>query len=156
MKILMVDNDTDNRLFALFAFKDLNVAHSMDFVNNSTELSDYLAARLGSNSELPDLVLIDSNLNRSDKIDSLIEIRSNPKLRHLKTIAFSISAANSNSSLNVNESGELVRSAKDDELVWIFKEIRDELVDKPGWEYLIERPGVTDKVHRQQQSVQRI
>jgi len=35
MKILMVVNDTDNRLFALFAFKDLNVAHSMDFVSNS-------------------------------------------------------------------------------------------------------------------------
>lgn len=156
MKILMVDNDSDNRLFALFAFKDLNVAHSMDFVSNSNELSNYFAARLGSNSELPDLVLIDSNLNKNDKIDSLIEIRSNPKLRHLKTIAFSISTANSNSSLNVNESGELVGSSKDDELVWIFKEICDELVDKPGWEYLIERPGSSNKVHRQQQSVQRI
>ncbi len=156
MKILMVDADSDNRLFAMFAFKDLNVAHSMDFVNNSAELTDYFTTRLRSNSELPDLVLIDSNLNENDKIDSLIEIRSNPKLRHLKTIAFSISTANRQSSLNVNENGELVRSSKDDELVWIFKEIRDELVDSPGWEYLIERPNSTVKKHSAQQGMLRI
>ncbi|MEQ1585903.1 MAG: hypothetical protein ABL895_08505 [Cyclobacteriaceae bacterium] len=154
MKILMVDNDSDNRLFALFAFKDLNVAHSMDFVSNSDELSDYFTRRLSSNSQLPDLVLIDSNLSKDDKLDSLISIRSNPRLKHLKTIAFSISTANRNSSLNVNESGELVGFSKEDELVWIFKEIRDELVDKPGWEYLIERPGSSDKMLHQRQSVQ--
>lgn len=153
MKILMVDNDSDNRLFALFAFKDLNVAHSMDFVTNSDELSDYLATRLSSNSELPDLVLIDSNLHKNDNIDSLLKIRSNPRLKHLKTIAYSISTASSNSSLNVKEIGELVGSSKDDELVWIFKEIRDELVDKPGWEYLIERPRSSEKLFHQRQTV---
>jgi len=141
MKILMVDADSDNRLFALFAFKDLNVAHSMDFVSNSVELADYLVRRLKTDSELPDLVLIDSKLNENDRINSLIEIRSNPRLRHLKTIVFSIATAKSNSSLNVNESGQLIHSSKDEELVWIFKEIRDELVDSPGWEYLIEQPN---------------
>lgn len=151
----MVDADSDNRLFALFAFKDLNVAHSMDFINNSTELKKYFATRLKSNSELPDLVLIDSNLNENDKIDSLIEIRSNPKLSHLKIIAFSISTTNSNSSLNVNKSGELVQS-KDDELVWIFKEIRDELVDSPGWEYLIGQPDSSVNRNRTLQAVHRI
>lgn len=156
MKILMVDSDSDNRLFALFAFKDLNVAHSMDFVSSSVELSDYFATRLRSNSELPDLVLIDSNLNESVKIDCLIEIRSNPKLSHLKTISFAISTANSNSSLKVNKSGELVQSSKDDELVWIFKEIRHELVDTPGWEYLIERPNSSNKWHTPSYTGQRI
>ncbi len=154
MKILMVDNDSDNRLFALFAFKDLNVAHSMDFVSNSDELSDYFTRRVSSNSQLPDLVLIDSNLSKDDKIDSLINIRTNQRLKHLKTIAFSISTASRNSSMNVNERGELVGPAKDEELVWIFKEICDELVDKPGWEYSIERPGASNRMIHKRQSVQ--
>jgi CheY-like chemotaxis protein len=155
MKVLMVDADSDNRLFALFAFKDLNVAHSIDFVNDIAELSDYFVTRLQSNSELPDLVLMDSSLSKSDKLDSLKEIRLNPKLRHLKIIAFSVAFSNNNSTLNVNASGELAQSSKDDELVWIFKEICDELVDKPGWEYLIERHDSAAKMHRAPQAVYR-
>lgn len=152
----MVDADSDNRLFALFAFKDLNVAHSVDFVNNIGELSDYFSTRLKSNSELPDLVLIDSNPSKSDKLDSLKEIRSNPKLRYLKIIAFSAGFSNSSSVLNVNASGELVQSSKDAELVWIFKEICDELVETPGWEYSTERQNSSVKKHLPLQAVHRI
>lgn len=156
MKILMVDEDSDNRLFALFAFKELNVAHSIDFVNNIEELSVYFSARPNSNDELPDLVLIDSKLRKSDTMDSLVKIRSNPKMRALKIIAYSVALKNNNSILNVDASGELVESSQDDELVWIFKEICDELVDKPGWEYLIERHDSSAKMHRPSQAVYRV
>jgi hypothetical protein len=39
MKILMTDDDSDDRLLAMIAFKSLNVAHSIDFVTNGQELA---------------------------------------------------------------------------------------------------------------------
>jgi CheY-like chemotaxis protein len=137
MKILMVDCDSNNRLLALFAFKDLNVANSMDFVGNDNELVQYFHTRLESNSKLPDLVLIDSNLKKSDEFDPIERIRSNPKLEHLNTIAFSIVSSANGSSPDSKEKDDFAGSDYQDELEWVLGEICDVLTTKSGWEYQI-------------------
>src|SRR5450432_3981260 len=93
MKILMTDDDSDDRLLALFAFKKLNVAHSMDFVANGQELIDYLVAKVDSNSELPDLILLDLNMPKKDGRVALKEIKANAKLKNLDIIIFSTSTS---------------------------------------------------------------
>ena len=75
MKILMTDDDSDDRLLALFAFKKLNAAHSIDFVVDGQELIDYLIARVDAKSELPDLILLDLNMPRKDGRVALKEIK---------------------------------------------------------------------------------
>src|ERR1043165_5380175 len=91
MKILMADNDTDDRLLAALAFKNLNLAHSLDFVTNGQELLDHLNALVDSNRRLPNLILLDLNMPKMDGRDALREIKANPKLKHLDVIIFSTS-----------------------------------------------------------------
>jgi len=138
MKILMIDDDSDSRLFALFAFKDMNVAHAVDFVGSNTEMVNYFSKRLATNSQLPDLVLIDTTEKSNDHGASLSRILADPKLKHLKTITYSISASSDKSLLSVNEEGKLVEPSKDDQLTWILTDICKELSEKPGWKYSIE------------------
>ena|SRR5450631_3683939 len=141
MKILMTDDDSDDRLLALFAFKKLNAAHSIDFVANGQELIDYLTSRVDSNSELPDLILLDLNMPKKDGRVALKEIKSNPKLKHLDIIIFSTSTSEKDKkyTLDLGARSYIVKPSNDDELIEIFRKICDELVAKPGWHYFIEQ-----------------
>lgn len=140
MKILMTDDDSDDRMLALFAFKKLNVAHSIDFVNNGEELLDYLNARLASQRELPDLILLDLNMPKKDGREALKEIKANAKLKHVDVIIFSTSNSEKDKkyTLGLGAKRYIVKPSKQEELLKIFKNICDELVTKPGWHYSIQ------------------
>jgi two-component system response regulator len=141
MKILMTDDDSDDRLLALFAFKKLNAAHSIDFVANGQELIDYLMSRVESKSELPDLILLDLNMPKMDGREALKKIKSNPKLKQLDTIIFSTSTSEKDKkySLDLGARSYIVKPSNPDELVEIFRKICDDLLVKPGWHYFIEQ-----------------
>lgn len=147
MKILMTDDDSDDRLLALVAFKRLNVAHSIDFVTNGQELLDYLKTRLGLNRELPDLVLLDLNMPKKDGREALQEIKSHPRLKHLDVIIFSTSNSEKDKALTLALGARkyIVKPADQDELKDIFQQICNDLVTKPGWRYSIEEVAVKDK-----------
>jgi CheY-like chemotaxis protein len=140
MKILMTDDDSDDKLLALFAFKKLNAAHSMDFVANGQELIDYLVARAESNAELPDLILLDLNMPVKDGRQALREIKADKRLNHLDIIIFSTSTSEDdrNQTLGLGARSFIVKPSNYTELVGIFRHICDELVGKPGWQYFIE------------------
>lgn len=144
MKILMTDDDSDDRFLALVAFKSLNVAHSIDFVNNGLELLDYLNTRLSLKRELPDLILLDLNMPKKDGREALQEIKSHPKLKHLDVIIFSTSNSEKDKELTLALGARkyIVKPVGQAELKEIFMQICDDLVTKPGWRYAIEQVAV--------------
>lgn len=148
MKILMTDDDYDDRLLALFTFKELNVAHSIDFVTNGQELIDYLITRLNLNRELPDLILLDLNMPKKDGREALQEIKDHPKLKHLDVIIFSTSSSPQDKeyTLKLGARKYIVKPAGQEELKNIFMQICNELVNKPGWRYTIDPVGVRNKL----------
>lgn len=140
MKILMTDDDYDDRLLALVTFKELNVAHSIDFVTNGQELIDYLITRLNLNRELPDLILLDLNMPKKDGREALLEIKHHPKLKHLDVIIFSTSNSQQDMdyTLGLGARKYIVKPSAQEELKKIFLEICNDLVTIPGWRYAIE------------------
>lgn len=142
MKILMTDDDSDDRLLALLAFKKLNLAHSLDFVENGEDLMEYLLSRANSDRELPDLILLDLNMPKMDGREALRLIKSNPKLAHLDIIIYSTSASEIDKkySEDLGAKRYITKPSNQNELNWIFKSICDELGEKPGWRYTVEKP----------------
>ena len=147
MKILMTDDDSDDRLLALVAFKKLNVAHSIDFVTNGQELLNYLKTRLGINRELPDLILLDLNMPKKDGREALQEIKSHPRLKHLDVIIFSTSNSEKDKELTLALGARkyIVKPTDQDELKDIFQQICNDLVSEPGWRYTIGQEDVKKK-----------
>ncbi len=135
MKILMVTSNYDDRILALLEFKKLNVAHSIDFVNNGYELVEYLNSKTNSSSELPNLLLINSNIQDQTGTDPLLMITSNPKWMKLEIVVFSTSS-NLNDVIMWKEGEKPQRRISDsDELIWILREICEGLATKVGWQY---------------------
>jgi CheY-like chemotaxis protein len=139
MKILMTDDDSDDRLLALLEFKKLNAAHSIDFVTDGVELIEYLNARIAKNRELPDLILLDLNMPRKDGREALREIKSNPKLKQLDIIIFSTSTSEADKkyTLDLGAKSYIVKPNNQEQLTEIFSKICEDLVEKPGWQYSI-------------------
>lgn len=140
MKILMTDDDYDDRMLALFTFKQLNVAHSIDFVTNGQELIDYLTTRLTSKRELPDLILLDLNMPKKDGREALQEIKGHPRLKHLDVIIFTTSSSQQDRefTLRLGARKFIVKPAEQTKLKVILKEICNDLLSKPGWRYSID------------------
>lgn len=143
MKILMTDDDSDDRLLALLAFKKLNAAHSIDFVTNGEELIDYLNVRVNSGSELPDLILLDLNMPKMDGREALKLIMADPKLKQLEILILSTSTSEKDKQyvLSLGARGYIIKPTNQTELIEIFRKICDDLAAKPGWHYFIEEPS---------------
>jgi CheY-like chemotaxis protein len=132
MKIVIADDDPDDRNLASIAFKELKVNHGIDFVTNGQELIDYLILRLNLKMALPDLILLDLNMPKKNGKTALEEIKSNPDLRHLDIIIFSTSASDEdkNHMLDLGAKNYIVKPFGYAELLNIFRNICDGLHDK--------------------------
>lgn len=134
MKILMVSTEHNDKVMAVLAFKDLNVANSIDFISTIDELIDYLTIRTYAKINLPDLVLVDLDTNR---IEVNQELLANAKEAGLNVITFSTHSY-SNKNLYLNTMPEQPeRQSYTDELDWILKEVCYGLQTKEGWQYSI-------------------
>lgn len=145
MKILMVDDDSDDRLLALVAFKELNMAHSIDFVLDGEELMEYLHSKIETKSELPDLVLLDLNMSKKDGRVALKEIKTDPRLKHLEIIIFSTSTSEKDKKYAMEQGAKkyIVKPHEYNELLEVFSSICEDLVEKPGWRYSTRRQDPT-------------
>jgi len=95
--ILMADDDADDRLLTLEAFKETNIPHELRFVNDGEELMDYLYRR-GNFEEVnvsptPGVILLDLNMPRMDGREALRKIKSDPLLRSIPIIILTTSKA---------------------------------------------------------------
>lgn len=93
--IVMADDDADDRALLRDAFREAQVENRLEFVADGRELVDFLrmcAQRRERGSDaLPAFVLLDLNMPHMDGIDALLEIRSDPQLRHVPILIFSTS-----------------------------------------------------------------
>jgi CheY-like chemotaxis protein len=133
MKILMTDDDSDDRLLAQLAFKKLNAAHSIDFVADGQELIDYLNQRVESRGELPDLILLDLQMPKKNGREALREIKANPKVSQIDIIIFSTSVSDKDKKnlLDLGAKEYIVKPAHQRDMEKIFRKICDELEAKP-------------------------
>ncbi|MBK6264088.1 response regulator [Marivirga sp. S37H4] len=130
IKILLADDDEDDRLFFEDAIDALPLRTSLKMVENGKELMDYL---LLSESPLPDVIFLDLNMPGKNGLDYLTEIRAHPKLQSISVAVYSTSS----SEKDIEES--FVRGAN----IYInkpndFNDLKDVLkkVICTNWQYL--------------------
>ncbi|MEC5166388.1 CheY-like chemotaxis protein [Flavobacterium sp. PL11] len=87
-KLLLADDDMDDRLFFQDAIEELFTTNNLITVNDGVELMNFLRATL---SELPDILFLDLNMPRKSGFDCLSEIKLNELLKGIPVVIFSTS-----------------------------------------------------------------
>ena len=90
--VLMADDDQEDCMLATEAFRDSGVKASFSCVEDGMELLDYLSVHSDPESKgLPALILLDLNMPRKDGRTALVEIKSQPTLRHIPIVILTTS-----------------------------------------------------------------
>lgn len=93
-RILLVDDDPDDRYLLQTAFEESATLCQLDYVEDGDEIFDYLDKHLqpGSNAEqLPDLILLDLNMPKKNGWQVLNELKQSPLFRHIPVIILTTS-----------------------------------------------------------------
>lgn len=90
LKIVLADDDADDRLFFEEAFEELKIKSKVSTFNDGDVLMDFLNKE---DSNLPDLLFLDLNMPRKSGMECLIEIKANPKLNNIAIAIYSTSAS---------------------------------------------------------------
>ena len=88
LKILLADDEENDRLLFTDAINELKVQTIIHTVNDGIELMDYLYK---AGNDLPQLLFLDLNMPRKNGFECLKEIRSNSKLKEVAIAIFSTS-----------------------------------------------------------------
>jgi CheY-like chemotaxis protein len=90
MTILIVDDDTEDRMMMADAFAESHIANPLRFVENGEQLMDYLYQRGAyadpASAPRPGLIILDLNMPKKDGLKALQEIKSDPRLRHMPVV----------------------------------------------------------------------
>jgi len=89
MQIILVDDDTDDRLLFEEAFNELDSGKNLTIFKDGREILDYLYTR----AEIPDIVFLDLNMPTLGGIEILREIRKDEKYQKLSVVIYSTSSA---------------------------------------------------------------
>ena len=90
LKILLADDDEDDRLLFKDAFNELKIKSIVNTVNNGKQLMGYLAK---NNADLPHLIFLDLNMPYKNGLECLKEIRSSKKFNEISIAIYSTSAS---------------------------------------------------------------
>lgn len=90
LRILLADDDEDDRLFFKEALEDIKIKTVVSTVNDGIELMQYLQA---DGAQLPDVIFLDLNMPKKNGIQCLEEIRSSDLLKDLTIAIYSTSGA---------------------------------------------------------------
>ena len=88
LRIILADDDEDDRLWFKDAIEEIKIKSILTIVNDGVELMNYL---LNPEVHLPNLVFLDLNMPRKGGMECLNEIRSNHKLKDLSIAIYSTS-----------------------------------------------------------------
>ncbi|MEP1206853.1 MAG: response regulator [Rhizobiaceae bacterium] len=95
IRILVADDDADDRMLIGDAFEEACLKNPVDFVEDGLELLEYLKHE-GKYADLdkdirPGIILLDLNMPRMDGRTALREIRNDPKLRNIPIVVLTTS-----------------------------------------------------------------
>ena len=88
IRLLLADDDEDDRMFFKDALEELPVKSLLNTVNDGEQLIKLLTSETAV---LPDLLFLDLNMPRKTGLECLDEIKRNEKLRSLPVIIYSTS-----------------------------------------------------------------
>ncbi|CAH8283191.1 response regulator receiver domain-containing protein [Mariniflexile fucanivorans] len=89
-KIILADDDEDDRLLFSEALEDISLKTSLSLFKHGQELLDYL---FQPNVELPNLIFLDINMPIVNGMQCLTEIRNHPNLKDLFIAMYSTSSS---------------------------------------------------------------
>ncbi len=90
LKIVLADDDEDDRMLFSEAIEEINIRTKLLLFNHGQELMDYLTL---PNVVLPNLIFLDLNMPFKNGMQCLIEIRSNSRLKDLCVAIYSTSSS---------------------------------------------------------------
>lgn len=97
VRILMADDDADDRLLLKEALDEVQFGHIVEFTEDGQDLMNYLKRRDiytdRQNTPLPNLILLDLNMPRKDGREALREIKSDSNLLRIPVVVFTTSKA---------------------------------------------------------------
>ncbi len=88
LKILLADDDRDDRELFEKALKEIPIATHLRTVSNGEELMDHL---FKNSMDLPDILFLDLSMPRKTGFECLIEIKEDKKLEALDVVIFTTS-----------------------------------------------------------------
>jgi CheY-like chemotaxis protein len=95
IRILMADDDPDDRLMAKEALEEARLINHFDTVDDGEQLMDYLHRRGDyeylADQPLPGLILLDLNMPRKDGREALKAIKADPGLRRIPIVVLTTS-----------------------------------------------------------------
>lgn len=94
VRILVADDDEDDRMLIADAFEESLLKNPVDFVKDGEELMLYLRKEgpfEGNTDELPGIILLDLNMPKKDGRTALKEIREDASLRNIPIIVLTTS-----------------------------------------------------------------
>ena len=95
IRILVADDDEDDRMLIADAFEEARLTNPVDFVEDGVELMEFLKREgeyAGLESQpLPGLILLDLNMPRKDGRTALSEIRQDDDLRKIPIVVLTTS-----------------------------------------------------------------
>lgn len=88
--ILLVEDNPDDELLTLMAFKDNNITNEVVVAHDGVEALDFLFGNENGNQpeedNLPQVILLDLNLPKVNGLEVLQQIRSHPRTRLLPVV----------------------------------------------------------------------
>ena len=90
IKVLLADDDEDDRLFFKEAFNEIKIKTKVVTVNDGEELMDRL---IRNGHELPNILFLDLNMPRKNGIECLLEIKRTDSLKDIPIAIYSTSAS---------------------------------------------------------------
>ncbi|MCZ6581157.1 MAG: response regulator [Nitrospirae bacterium] len=106
LTVLMADDDPEDCLLTLEAWDECGVGNSLQFVQDGTELMDYLYHRGTytdpATSPRPDLIILDLKMPKKDGHTVLKEIKADPQLKGIPIVVFTTSQSDEDTSRTFN------------------------------------------------------
>ena len=102
VKILLADDDPEDRMIMADTFKEINLSHIIHFVENGESILTYLDS-IYTTYPLPSLIVLDLNMPRMNGTQTLKHLKSNDRYRNIPVIIFS-------TSINVIEKDECLKT----------------------------------------------
>lgn len=90
IKIVLADDDEDDRLFFTEAFEELKIKTKVSTFNDGVFLMDYFNTE---NAVLPEVLFLDLNMPRKSGIECLKELRANKKFKDIAIAIYSTSSS---------------------------------------------------------------